>query len=736
MEVLEADDISPALEATEEFFLFSGIDDRIGQVELPKQEVFGIQEVPVIIGHEVLKVRGERSHKSDGQTGSRVTPQKMSKPAIATQIEARRNAATSNPVKAGNGPTQQWANGADTEGSFISNSYNAAHTRVSNPAEEWSANRPLLFQSQSDVVPTHCRLDSELPPSNGSSSSSLDKSGDIATAARSKGDPRPLSRDVLKKGSLARRQDHAGLWKECYVELCPQELCLYSVGTGDNWHLCNVYYLSRCQSITVLASHDNRVLEVLFSNGTWLQLQAHSRGEAEDWRQDLLKRMLALRPLQAVGLPNGACGTPPPDGAPGTGQVEVVQSRVLPLHTEGAIRIGILHKLLPQNNWSSYTFVLSRSQLKYFRTNGLEKEPLVSYKISQCLNVQLDVTVGSAPRLKVAFPEEILILVADTQQEAQEWTEAIKAAINSTWPCDSSERFAPKDLHAKEMDSSGVDTRRNKRYSVTSSFLSLLTVIAVEKGLTAQSFRCAGCQRLVGLSYGNAKVCAYSGWYYCQACHVDDAFLIPARLVHNWDTAKHKVSKQAKEFLEYVSEEPLIDVQQDNPQLYGHVEALATVLRLRQQLKSLRAYLFSCRASVAEDLRRRIFPREYILQHVHLYSLADLQQVFEGKLAPFLMKINKFASAHVYSCSLCSQKGFICEICNNRQIIYPFEGTATKRCETCGAVFHAECKSRNVPCPRCVHRELQKKPRSFWRKLDLDDNFELCSAFEFSCPNT
>ncbi|XP_045020358.1 pleckstrin homology domain-containing family M member 3-like [Bubalus bubalis] len=61
--------------------------------------------------------------------------------------------------------------------------------------------------------------------------------------------------------------------------------------------------------------------------------------------------------------------------------------------------------------------------------------------------------------------------------------------------------------------------------------------------------------------------------------------------------------------------------------LYGHAEPLATVVRLWQRLKSLRAYLFSCRAAVAEDLRRRIFPREYLLQQIHLYSLADLQQV-------------------------------------------------------------------------------------------------------------
>lgn len=56
----------------------------------------------------------------------------------------------------------------------------------------------------------------------------------------------------------------------------------------------------------------------------------------------------------------------------------------------------------------------------------------------------------------------------------------------------------------------------------------------------------AGCQRPVGLSRGKAKVCYYSGWYYCQSCHQDNSFLIPARLLHNWDTSKHKVHKQAQ----------------------------------------------------------------------------------------------------------------------------------------------------------------------------------------------
>ncbi|EPY83165.1 pleckstriny domain containing, family M (with RUN domain) member 1-like protein [Camelus ferus] len=112
-------------------------------------------------------------------------------------------------------------------------------------------------------------------------------------------------------------------------------------------------------------------------------------------------------------------------------------------------------------------------------------------------------------------------------------------------------------------------------------------------------------------------------------------------------------------------------------------------------------------------------------------------KVIEGKLAPFLGKVIKFATSHVYSCSLCSQKGFICEICNNGEILYPFEDISTSRCESCGAVFHSECKEKSVPCPRCVRRELQKKQKSFWRRLNMDESLEeACSMFDLSYQNT
>lgn len=63
-----------------------------------------------------------------------------------------------------------------------------------------------------------------------------------------------------------------------------------------------------------------------------------------------------------------------------------------------------------------------------------------------------------------------------------------------------------------------------------------------------------GCQCPVGLSNGKAKVCYYSGSYYCQNCHQDNSFLIPARLLHNWDTNKHKVTNCSPDQLFHLRE--------------------------------------------------------------------------------------------------------------------------------------------------------------------------------------
>ncbi|KAL6101223.1 plekhm3 [Pungitius sinensis] len=590
------------------------------------------------------------------------------------------------------------------------------------------------------------------------------------------------SSSVVKQGAVEQREGPRGRWAPCHAELTPCELRLYALDSSANRQLGTAYSLSHCQSVISPAPcgqpgqpADPRALQALFFSSTRLQLRAANQWEAAEWRRLMWEKVQAARPARreshqrkagsekVVSFTAAAAASPPspsgldtrPDGdgdhlAPPEAPLSLppecgAPSRPtsLPLFNQRSpdvLKAGVLHQLLSQKNWRAFTFVLTRSALRAFATEGRgsASRPVLQFPLASCSAVRHSrEPEDGEPRthrgdcFQVAFPKEVLRLRADDPFRAKEWVEALRDAVGAQRPA--KEEAAGSGGGAPALQ--GVllrskpcrerrqrEAQRAKRQSVTTSFLSILTCLAVEKGLTAQSFRCAGCQRPVGLSKGKAKVCYYSGWYYCQSCHQDNSFLIPARLLHNWDTSRHKVSKQAKEFLEFVYEEPLLDVQQLNPCLYEHCEPLRAVLRLRQQLQSLRAYLFSCRATVAEDLRRRIFPREYLLQHIHLYSIADLQQVIDGKLAPFLSKVIKFASSHVFSCSLCREKGFICELCHNQQVIYPFQESATKRCDGCGAVFHAECRQKAQPCPRCVRRELHHmRPSSFWSPDDDDD---------------
>jgi hypothetical protein len=76
---------------------------------------------------------------------------------------------------------------------------------------------------------------------------------------------------------------------------------------------------------------------------------------------------------------------------------------------------------------------------------------------------------------------------------------------------------------------------------------------------------------------------------------------------------------------------------------------------------------------------------DYYYERILLYGVMnfitfqDLLQIPSGTLAHLLQKVVSFAKGHVLSCWLCSQKGFICEVCNNPKVIYPFDMESTYR---------------------------------------------------------
>ena len=92
------------------------------------------------------------------------------------------------------------------------------------------------------------------------------------------------------------------------------------------------------------------------------------------------------------------------------------------------------------------------------------------------------------------------------------------------------------------------------------------------------------------------------------------------------------------------------------------------------------------------------------------YSLQDLIDVKSGELTEFLSKILENFEEHIRGCVLCAAKGFFCELCDNKKVIFPFDDAAS-RCHDCRGVFHRSCYEAacggggcSGQCPRCERR--------------------------------
>ncbi|XP_026726266.1 uncharacterized protein LOC113492785 [Trichoplusia ni] len=269
------------------------------------------------------------------------------------------------------------------------------------------------------------------------------------------------------------------------------------------------------------------------------------------------------------------------------------------------------------------------------------------------------------------------------------------------------EPVSPEDPMLQVLDFEVVPNSMTTSFTVqeVQNMISQLGTLSREQGLDHQNYQCKGCQDLLGSTISKAKVCAYTGEYYCSNCMDPNVFIIPARVIHNWDFKRYPVSKKSALFLLEFQHHPWIDMKKLNPKIYNGVSDMAQLQELRIQLNFLRAYIFTCREPVIEELQKRVWPREYLYDHVHLYTISDLAQIPNGSLALQLEKVVNFAKTHVLECWLCSQKGFICEVCRNPKILYPFETSTTYRCDECSSVFHAKCLNSSIPCPKCKRKQ-------------------------------
>lgn len=253
--------------------------------------------------------------------------------------------------------------------------------------------------------------------------------------------------------------------------------------------------------------------------------------------------------------------------------------------------------------------------------------------------------------------------------------------------------------------------------------------ICPEIGLAFQKYTCAECGTQlsynISTTFGcfgvelkaeklNATVprlCDYSGLYYCPACHWNDTSIIPARVMNNWDFVPRKVGRASLQQIRLLYDRPLINLEQRNPRLFQLVALkLGVVKGMRQKLTQMRRYLMVCR--IADELRlvrENIGDRRHLMQTVDMYSVADLVGVENGTLLDFLRKVLMVFERHIRNCVICSGKAYICEVCNNDEILFPFDEVAIA-CTRCNSISHRSCHARkNRSCLKCTRLRIREQ---------------------------
>ncbi|XP_072013027.1 differentially expressed in FDCP 8-like [Amphiura filiformis] len=246
-----------------------------------------------------------------------------------------------------------------------------------------------------------------------------------------------------------------------------------------------------------------------------------------------------------------------------------------------------------------------------------------------------------------------------------------------------------------------------KRQCVSSQLSSMnyLMEICPETGLGPQNYRCAECRTTLSFrgDLPEPRQCDYTGQYYCTQCHWNDSEVIPARVVHNWDFEPRKVCRHSNQLLKLMSKRAVLRIQDLNPTLFNYVEELSQIKKLREEVLIMKMYFLSCRTAMENRLLTQLQNRPHFVENSDVYSMQDLIDTKDGVLLPSLSGVHGNFAVHIrMECQLCQARGFICELCNTDEVLYPFDIIAAV-CSQCSAVFHRDCfYKKDGECPRCL----------------------------------
>ncbi|XP_023863456.1 protein associated with UVRAG as autophagy enhancer [Salvelinus sp. IW2-2015] len=226
--------------------------------------------------------------------------------------------------------------------------------------------------------------------------------------------------------------------------------------------------------------------------------------------------------------------------------------------------------------------------------------------------------------------------------------------------------------------------------------------------VASQHFLCAGCGTEIEPRYiKKLRYCEYLSKYFCDCCHGGAESVIPGRVLTQWDFGRYPVSDFSKQLLDSVWHQPLFDLTCVGKTLYSRVRELDRFRDLQEQLLGIKRLLKACRLSEGVLKEFEQLP-DHLTQEPHLFSMDDLLRVKRGQLVPLARAVLRVAIAHVENCQVCLARGFICEFCKQKDVLFPFQSETCTRCQVCKACFHKDC-FRDEECPKCARIQCRKK---------------------------
>ncbi|KAK0417458.1 hypothetical protein QR680_013020 [Steinernema hermaphroditum] len=242
----------------------------------------------------------------------------------------------------------------------------------------------------------------------------------------------------------------------------------------------------------------------------------------------------------------------------------------------------------------------------------------------------------------------------------------------------------------------------------------LKTDICKERGLAFQNYKCAECKHPLSFEKGanfEPRLCDMEGLYYCRFCHYNDRMVIPARVIHNMDTEKYPVCRASKQLLSIVDKKPLINLQLLNPALFKVDDRLKQMQEMRRNILYMKCYFMCCKKAQKLRILQYLNRHQHFVETNDLYSVHDLKLLVAGRLIPEIAGIVEVFRKHIVEeCETCLGKAFICELCNDKSVIFPFSKNVGI-CPECANVFHERCFDiASRYCPKCKRRKARTQP--------------------------